>query len=70
MACGRARRRMTLGASESGVGRITHEIQILQTGQAAEGASRDARELVVLLLRDEEDERRSLGWRVAGRDGE
>ena len=41
-----------MDGSESGAGRITHEDQIQQAREGAEGASRDARELVVALLRD------------------
>ena len=43
-----------MDGSESGAGRITHEQQILQAREGAEGASRDARELVAVLLRDGE----------------
>ena len=48
---------MALGGSENGVGRVTHEIQPPQTREVVEAPSRDARELVVGLLRDGKDER-------------
>ena len=53
------------GGIESGAGRVTHEIQDLQVREAAEGPSRDARELVVGLLRDGEDERSEAAVDVA-----
>ena len=49
--------RRRFGGSENGVGRITHYLQSAQARETAEGPSRDARELVVVLLRDGEDER-------------
>ena len=72
-----ARRESTLreagrGAVSSGagwkrerVGRITHEIQLLQTREAAEGPSRDACELVAALLRDGKGERSEAGIDIA-----
>ena len=56
---------MALAGSESGVGRVTHERQRLQTREAAEGPRRDARELVAVLLRDGEDERSEAAVNVA-----
>ena len=47
--------RCVIVGSESGVGRITHEGQILQAREVAEGPSRDARESVVILLKDGEE---------------
>jgi len=38
--------------SKSGAGRITYEVQNLQAREVAEGPSRNARELVAILLRE------------------
>ena len=43
-----------MDGSEGGVGCITHELQSSQAREVAKGPSRDARELVVVLLRDGE----------------
>ena len=56
---------MVLVGSGSGAGRITHEKQRLQADEAAEGPSRDARQLVVVLLRDGRNERSEASVDVA-----
>jgi hypothetical protein len=44
-----------MDGSKGEAGRITHEEQILQAREFAEGPSRDARESVVILLKDGEE---------------
>jgi len=41
--------------SRSEAARVTHNAQVLQSREAREGPGRDARDLVVLLLRERED---------------
>ena len=41
-----------MDGSESGAGRITHEPQLLQAREVAEGPRRDARKSILVLLRD------------------
>jgi len=46
-------------------GRVTHKVQGLQSREAREGPSGDARDLVVILLREREDETSEAGIRRA-----
>ena len=56
--------------SRSKVARVTHKVQGLQSREAREGPGGDARDLVVVLLREKADETSEAGMsRASGMKG-